>query len=90
MKKLICLALLLGFVGSVSAEWVSGYLRRDGTWVDGYYRTERNDTVYDNRSYTPSCQPQPVYTRPTLPTYQAPSQNQSDFIPLYRSRYGDR
>lgn len=53
MKKLIlAVCVLLLFVSTVSAEWVSGYYRRDGTYVQGYQRSERNNTKEDN--YGPS------------------------------------
>lgn len=44
-------------VGTVSAEWVSGYLRKDGTYVSGYYRSDRNDSPYDNYSYPGNYNP---------------------------------
>ena len=48
---MIALALSLFACASLSAEWVNGYLKRDGTYVSGYYRTDRNLYKYDNKSY---------------------------------------
>lgn len=54
------LAVLLGLVliASVSsAEWVNGYMRKDGTYVNGYERSDRNNTVIDNYSYKGNVSP---------------------------------
>ena len=37
---------------SVSAYYVNGYYRSNGTYVDGYYRSRANAYTYDNYSYT--------------------------------------
>ena len=52
MKMIIGLVMLLSlFAGQVHAEYVHGYYRRDGTYVQPYYRTPKNDNPYDNQSY---------------------------------------
>lgn len=52
MKGVIA-GLLLGLVvvGTANAQWVNGYTRKDGTYVNGYYRTDVNNSPYDNQSY---------------------------------------
>jgi hypothetical protein len=45
------LALLVVMSVSVSAEWVDGHIKKDGTGVSGYYRTNANSTSFDNKSY---------------------------------------
>jgi hypothetical protein len=51
LKKVALLGLLLMTVQFAHADrHVNGYTRSDGTYVDGYYRTERNDTYNDNYS----------------------------------------
>ncbi len=49
---LISLFFLFYFVSSVSAYWVNGYYRSDGTYVRGHYRSRPNAYTYDNYSYT--------------------------------------
>lgn len=54
MRKLACLTLLL-FFSSVSVSfgadvWVNGYVRSNGTYVQGYHRSAPNSTPYDNYS----------------------------------------
>lgn len=67
--KLIITAALLLITTVASAEYVQGYVRKDGTYVPGYYRSEANGTRADN--YGNQTQPrsstygltQPSYTR---------------------------
>ena len=56
MKKIFA-SLLIGLLiasasgGAVYAEWVNGYTKKNGTYVSGYNRSDRNNTVKDNYSY---------------------------------------
>lgn len=51
MYKKILVLLFLFFPIAVSAQkYVNGYHRKDGTYVQGYYRSERNGTNRDNWS----------------------------------------
>lgn len=58
MKKLI-LALTLAFVSVVALadQYVNGYTRKDGTYVQGYTRSSPNSTVQDNFSYKGNTNP---------------------------------
>lgn len=57
-KKLLLSALVLIFsAGLLCAEWVSGYFRKDGKYVPGYFRSDRNDNQYDNYSYEDNYNP---------------------------------
>lgn len=51
MKKYIVL-LLLTFVSSycLADQYVNGYTRKDGTYVEGHQRTNANSSTYDNYS----------------------------------------
>jgi hypothetical protein len=78
MKKLIlAVGVLLLFVSTVSAEWVNGYTRRDGTYVQGYQRSSPDSTRTNN--YGPSTN----YYDKTNP-YSRDSDK--DGIPNYRDR----
>lgn len=69
--------LVLCFAASaVSAGWVSGYFRQDGTYVPGYYRSDPNNTVTDNYSfygnlnpYTGAIGTNRYYSAPSSPYY---------------------
>ena len=73
---------LLGFVAALSFstaaiadEYVQGYTRANGTYVQGYYRTSPNGTTLDNYSTKGNVNPytgQPG-TRNPYPTYSTPS-----------------
>ena len=50
-RELLISLLFLVAVSSVSADtWVNGYVRRDGTYVQGHYRQDPNSTNWDNYS----------------------------------------
>lgn len=71
MKAHIIGLVLLAAAPLVSAEWVNGYIRADGTYVAGYYRSAPNNTVIDNYSTKGNTNPytgQPGYVNP----YQQP------------------
>jgi hypothetical protein len=51
LKVIFTTSILLSFFFIVSAdEYVKGYFKKDGTYVNGYYRTEANSTKDDNYS----------------------------------------
>jgi len=51
MKKSLVLAALMAVSTSVFADtWVNGYMRSDGTYVQGHYRSNPNGTLLDNYS----------------------------------------
>tara|TARA_B100000579_G_C22332163_1_gene621048 strand:+ start:269 stop:445 length:177 start_codon:yes stop_codon:yes gene_type:complete len=56
MKKAIItlttFASLFAFTQAAYADvYVNGYWKQNGTYVDSYYRTAPNDSIYDNYSY---------------------------------------
>ena len=53
----VTIALFVAFLFSFSTfgvafsdEWVNGYTRRDGTYVEGHYRSNRDGNPYNNYS----------------------------------------
>ena len=48
MKFILLIGLLASF--ACADTWVNGYMRKDGTYVPGYWRTDANDTKDDNYS----------------------------------------
>ena len=71
----IAAALLAG--GSLrSQNWVNGYERQNGTHVDGYYRSNPNNTTIDNYStrgnYNPYTGQQGTRSYDGLQHYNSP------------------
>ena len=59
MKFIKSLTLVLSLLVSFAsiAEYVSGYTKSNGTYVQPYYRSDRNNTVKDNYSYYGNTNP---------------------------------
>ncbi len=60
MKKMIlvlAMALISIVTFSQTSQYVNGYYKSNGTYVQGYYRTVANNTVYDNYSTKPNVNP---------------------------------
>ena len=55
--KILLLSLALFASFSSVAEYVSGYYKSNGTYVQPYYRSDRNNTVTDNYSYYGNTNP---------------------------------
>jgi hypothetical protein len=56
IKILLSTVVLLVSFGSIAA-YVSGYTKSNGTYVQPYYRSDRNSTVKDNYSYSGNTNP---------------------------------
>lgn len=50
MKGKLAAILLVASTGVFATEYVPGYLRSDGVWVDGHFRSSPNSTTIDNYS----------------------------------------
>jgi len=84
MKKLVLILAALVAVSAFADEYVQGYYRKNGTYVEGHHRTAPDGNPFNNYStqgnvnpYTgqpgtvnPYLAPQPVYTpQPVYPSY---------------------
>jgi hypothetical protein len=54
---------------AMADEYVRGYTRQDGTHVDGYYRTDPNNTQYDNYSTKGNVNPYTGKAGTKIPQY---------------------
>lgn len=84
MKKLIALIglALLVVVGAVSADQsVNGYYRKDGTYVQPYYRSSPDSSYNNNWSVSPNVNPYSGQRGSQRPTY-------NDKPPSYDSNGG--
>ncbi len=92
----LALVALVATVTAVQADqYVSGYTRRDGKYVRGYYRSSPNNTVRDNYSYSGNRNPYTgttgtdrYYSSPSSEYYQPfrPMSTPSGFGSTYGSR----
>lgn len=68
MKTVILLVLMIGSVAQADT-WVNGYMKRDGTYVQGYYRTSADHNIYNNYSTKGNVNPYTGHTG-TVDPYQ--------------------
>lgn len=77
MKKIILILLVLQLPVFAYDNYVNGYYRQNGTYVQPHYQTQPNNNVYDNYSTRGNQNPytgQRGYVNPdTQPTYYQPS-----------------
>ena len=76
-----CLLLLPS--AAMADDWVNAYTRRDGTYVGGYWRTERNGNPYDNYSTRGNVNP---YTG--VPGYKDPYSSGEETRPWAPRNFG--
>lgn len=76
-------SIVITLIPTANAEWVNGYQKSNGTYVQGYNRTTRNNTNVDNYSYNPRTDTPKYYSSPSYsqPSYSQPSYN----VPSYRT-----
>lgn len=72
-KIVVLLTALLGFTSVQADTSVSGYYRKNGTYVQPHYRTNPNSTINDNYSTAPNVNPYTGKTGTRSPEYNAPS-----------------
>lgn len=71
-KLLLGVVALLTLAGPVAAQvYVSPYVKKDGTFVQGHYRSSPNSTTTDNYSVRPNVNPYTGQqgTRSPTPSY---------------------
>lgn len=58
MKTIIAAAIALAIAGPALADtYVNGYVTKNGTYVAPHYRSDPNNTVYDNYSHDGNTNP---------------------------------
>lgn len=57
MKLTLIFGLTLLSTATMADEWVSGYVRKDGTYVQPHYRSSPDNNVYNNYSYKGNTNP---------------------------------
>lgn len=84
MKNLFVLALVLGSLSSTAAladTYVHGYTRKDGTYVNGHYRSDPDNSYNNNYSVRGNTNPYTGEAGTKSPTYndQTPYENRKDY-----------
>lgn len=57
MKRILLIAAVLTSTLAFADTYVQGYTKKDGTYVQGHYKTEANSSKYDNYSSKPNINP---------------------------------
>jgi hypothetical protein len=81
MKKLTCALIALAAVSAFADEYVQGYYRRDGTYVQPYHRTTPDGNPFNNYSTQGNVNPytgqsgtvNPYQQQPYVQPYQVPA-----------------
>lgn len=76
MRFLIATLLLASSLGVSADQWVNGYTRQNGTYVNPYVRSNPNSTTFDNYSTRGNVNPYSGnrgYRSPSFGGYRAPS-----------------
>lgn len=84
LTKLALAAVILCSAFAAQAEWISGYTRANGTYVNGYSRTPANGSPYDNLSYRGYPSQQPGYVSPRSSGFDSSSRRPTP-MPNYGS-----
>ncbi len=89
MKKYIVL-LLLTLVSSycLADQYVNGYTRKDGTYVEGHQRTDANSSTYDNYSSKGNTNPYTGQQGYRQNEYSAPSNYGNSYGNSDNRQYG--
>lgn len=76
MKKLLLLTLLTVCASAIAQNWTNGYTKKDGSYVQGYQRSDPNENRYDNRnSQTNGGSQRDEYSNPSTYNKSNPSYN---------------
>ncbi len=78
MKKIIAITLLCLTTTAMADKYVNGYVKRDGTYVEGHFKSDANNSKFDNYSTQGNTNPytgQKGYVDPYKPdnNYQQPN-----------------
>ena len=88
LTKLVLAAAMLTAAVSAKAEWVSGYYRSSGTYVQPYYRSPASSYTYANATYTAYTPSYATYTysSTTYPSYSSSCYSYPSSYSVYGSR----
>ena len=85
MKALLITVALISLLSSMGyAEWMPGYVRSDGTYVDGYYKK-----TTETDKYSPSRSAE-FYSDPNINPYTGRSTGSKNTTSVYQSKGSKR
>lgn len=87
MKNLALVLLLVMLTVSIAwaDQYVNGYVRKDGTAVEGYYRSSPNSSYNDNWSVKGNTNPYSGKEGTLAPTYNDKSPTYNEKTPTYNN-----
>lgn len=87
--KYILLILALASTNVIADQYVNGYVKRDGTYVDGHFKSNNNGYKYDNYSTQGNVNP---YTgKPgTIDPYKIDGSNVPKIPDNFQLQYGNQ
>ena len=89
MKKVFFLTILLATITfSYADEYVYGYYKKDGTYVQGYFKTSPNTTNRDNYSTQGNLNPHTGNEGARAPDYSPQAYNYGDGRTIYTGPKG--
>ncbi len=87
-------ALMVLSTPALADDWVNGYVRQDGTYVNGHWRSSANGTVTDNYSFYGNTNPYTgqvgsnrYYNSPSSPYYYGGNYRGYTSYPVYMPTY---
>ena len=88
MKIIYALVLLSLSVSANADQWVNGYVKRDGTYVDGHFKSDANGYKFDNYSTKGNINP---YTGQagTIDPYKIDGSNVPKIPDNFNTQYGN-
>jgi hypothetical protein len=83
------LAIVISASDCLGQTYVRPYVRSNGTYVGGYYRSAPDGNFWNNYSTYPNVNPYTGQTGTRLyPSYAPSYRSYTPYYPTYRSRYG--
>jgi hypothetical protein len=87
MKKLVLVLVLLFFASPAFADYVNGYYKKNGTYVNGYHRTHADSTRLNNYSTKGNYNPYTGQKGYKDPYSNSNSYSNRRYNNSYRNRY---
>jgi hypothetical protein len=81
MKKILVTAITLGAAATFAQTYVAPHITKNGTYVEGHYRSNPNSTDLDNYSTKGNVNPYTGQAGTRTPSYEQPTYRQPTYTP---------
>ena len=88
IKSLMLIFIAVFFSSAYADTWVDGYIKRDGTYVPGHYRSSPNSTNWDNYSSQGNANPYSGEKGSRARDYSSGSLNYGSGRPIHQGPRG--